>query len=143
LAVCALLVFAAGVVVYLLERDPNQVWLLPHAVTWPNGKGWMPALLRDSLPSFAHAFALSIATALVWARSRSQALACCGLWWLLDSVIEVAQHASLQRWAASHAFFYWPKGTFDVGDLVALALGAIAAAGVMWMSGFFTRGAVR
>jgi hypothetical protein len=131
-----------GALVYLFERSPESYafgvivrdyfgFLRPHRL--------LSGVLADNLPSFTHAFAFSLMTAGLLGPRRKGNLLICLLWFLIDTVFEIGQglkHVSLATipdWVDVHALpmanlqEYFRCGTFDIRDIVAGLLGAMAA----------------
>ena len=140
LELAALSLLAIGVLVYVLDRPAESVYLLPAG--WSLAKGgesWFGGL-GGQLPEFVHVYAFGLLTAAALATSRRLALLCCAAWWLVDSLFEVGQHAAispaiaaaLPAWLEGIPFVentgpYFIHGTFDPLDLAAIAIGAVAA----------------
>jgi hypothetical protein len=127
LAGCAAL--ALGVSVYLIDRSAAHRWF--GAVG-----GW--------LPSFAHAFAFSLFSAALLSPRPDWQYGACGFWLAVNAVFEVGQHPQVrepladalrrsvgQGPLARSVENYFLRGTFDIGDLVAAALGAAMAAATL------------
>jgi hypothetical protein len=137
----ALIALFVGALVYALDRDPSQVWLMPAAWSLPQWRGWLPRAITDSLPSLVHVFAFSVLTALVLAKNRRQAAWVVCAWLLLDVAFEVAQIKAVHAFIVSHPWLkHWPVGDFDLFDLLALLLGAVAAWVTVQHSVWFSRG---
>jgi len=129
----------AGIMVYVLARDPGSVHFLPRSLQL----GLLPHSLHDltgQLPTFAHVVAFSLVT--VWALNctKMQALAACAGWMLIEMACELGQIPTLGAWLAprvphwfSHVWLLdgtaslFLHGTFDPWDMAAAALGAAAA----------------
>lgn len=140
-AAVALAAFTAGVLVYMVDRPPRTAYLLPAAWTLPAGASLF-GVLGGSLPSFAHALAFSVGTALLpgWRRPG----AACLLWGGIDAALELGQLPAVARVVvpALPAWFeQWPvldhlgssllQGRFDPWDLVAVATGCAVAYGLL------------
>lgn len=140
-AAVALAAFTAGVLVYMVDRPPHTAWLLPAAWTLPAGVSLF-GVLGGSLPSFAHALAFSVGTALLpgWRRPG----AACLLWGGIDAALELGQLPAVARAVAPALpawFGHWPvldhlgpsllQGRFDAWDLAAVAAGCAAAYGLL------------
>lgn len=138
LAAVALLVFLTGVLVYATDRGPHTAWLLPEFLRAPPGRGPLFGALGRWLPSFAHAFAFSIWTALLPGSRR--AVVACLVWAVVDGAFEFAQLPVLARPIAraltaggtdshllDHLAVAFAAGTFDTDDLVSIAAGCAAA----------------
>lgn len=139
-AIGVTLAFAAlivGSLVYVLDRPPDSTAFfgsLGHSFPGFFGS------IGQSLPSFAHAFSFSVLTVLLLGGGkRAGALACLG-WFAVECVFEAGQHSSLAdglfgrlpEWIQALPFTdrfanYFLMGTFDIGDLLAAAFGAVAA----------------
>ena len=114
LALLAAAAFALGLWVYGVDR------------AWAH---LLPSVVSGSAPSFLHALAFTLATALCLARSRVQVLGIALGWAALDGLIECAQHPSVHaalQTALPGAAARW-GGTFDPLDLGAALLGALLA----------------
>lgn len=138
----AALALATGLLVYLGDRLPGRAALIP-AVDMLTGGGWFGAI-GAWLPSFVHPFAFGLLTAAVLRDRRRFALGACATWGAVNMAFEVAQHARLkQAWVeVLHGPLaqvpglravanYGLRGTFDVGDLLAVVLGTLAAVAVL------------
>ena len=134
--------FAVGVLVYAADRNPAQTMLFPTIAALHTGQFF--GVLGPWLPSFVHPFAFSLLTAAALQRSVSPAYGACAAWWAVNIAFEVGQHPqisggltdSLQRafghtWLTRALSNYFVRGSFDVGDVLAVTAGALAAAGVL------------
>ena len=135
---------ALGMLVYATDRDAAHALLFPAVAAL--GSGPVFGAVGLWLPSFVHPFAFSLFTAAALPRSPSPAYGACAAWWLVNVAFEVAQHAQISVGLASslQGFFgknwltravsnYWLRGSFNVGDLVAVTAGALAAAVVLFL----------
>ena len=137
----AVLLLAAGAAVYLLDRTPGTAMLLPAA--WQRGgvgEGAAAAFFGDIggwLPSFVHAFAFSLFTALLLPHRTGPAAAACGGWAAVDTLAEIGQHAAIAPAlaAALEQSFgagtlvdalgrYFVRGSFNLADVEAGLVGA-------------------
>jgi len=118
---------SAGVLVYLTDRHGTRT-------------GPVFGSIGQWLPSGVHALAFSLFTAAALGRGAARRRGACAAWCTINLAFEVGQHAAFKpHWAAAlHAAAGdWPvagpvlryllAGTFDVGDLLAIVLGALAA----------------
>ena len=142
LVAIALGVLLLGTMVYVSDRAPSSAALVPRFVR-VNSAPWF-GVVGQWLPSLAHAFSFSLLSAAALPRRFTPMCLACATWGLVDTAFELGQHPAL-RDAAAHASesllghgrigsgvaAYFIRGTFDPGDLVAAALGAAAAAGLM------------
>ena len=116
-AACSAL--ATGVFVYVADRVSA-----PPALIAPFVLGSVGPLFGAAgqwLPSFVHPFAFALLTAAARPRDASPAYVACLAWWAVNVIFESGQHPK----------FGFLRGTFDVGDLLAATLGALAAAAVI------------
>ena len=141
-ALCGGLALGVGALVYWTDRDPNKASLIP-AVAMLAGLHLF-GTLGGWLPSFVHPLAFSLfSAALMATRARSE-YGACAFWFALNAAFEIGQHPQVRRPLADalrHGFGegpvarafenYFQRGTFDLGDLVAAALGAALAAAVL------------
>lgn len=129
----ASLVFGLGGVVYFWDRAAGTTLLLPVTFGHRVGEAMVFGALGGALPSFAHAFAFSLLTAVLLGHNRRARWLGCGGWWLVDVLFELGQHAALKERLATLLpgviGNYLARGTFDLFDLLAMTLGVITAAG--------------
>jgi len=130
---------AFGTLVYLTDRPPG-VTALPDSL---NLYGLTPTLFGSAgqnLPGFAHVFAFSLLTAALLGTGRYVALGASGTWFFIDFVFEIGQHPTIASWLSrliptwfdnipilGRTKGYFLYGTFDLLDLIFIALGALAA----------------
>lgn len=139
-----LLMLALGVAVYVLDRPDGTAMLLPRSwVMHAPGQSWFGAI-GGSLPSFVHAFAFSLFTALVLPRTWRHGALACGGWALCETLFELGQHPQVSPWLVQqlHAMAGWPgmealrryfkQGSFSTSDVVAGLAGAALAFGALW-----------
>lgn len=136
LAASAATVF--GALIYLVDRQPNSPITIFRRFTPTELQ--LFGLFGYSLPSFFHVYiftSLSFAVFYPWRVMRFPVI----LFWLfVDSLFEIGQHESVSLIIVSRfpAWFtgqpaynrtssYFVNGTFDPMDLLAIALGSIAA----------------
>ena len=142
IGLAALLIAA---LVYVVDRAPDETYFIYSTSanislynTLPNIFGPM----GNSLPAFIHVFAFALITAGVISRGKRDWLIICLSWFLVDAAFEFGQKYSV--WTVKYipglfagipvlentkAFFL--RGTFDVHDFVAMAMGAITAYAVL------------
>ena len=141
----ASLTLAVGVLLYLTDRTASSSMLLPNIGA--HAKLHAFGTLGQWLPSFVHAFAFSLLSAAALYPRASPAYAVCVAWGSLNVLFEIGQHPLVsarladalrdcEGWLpfAQALSNYFVRGTFDPGDLVAAALGAMAAAAVLFLS---------
>jgi len=138
-ALCGGLALAVGVLAYWTDRDPGRASLVP-GVAMLAGLHLFGAL-GGWLPSFVHPLAFSLFSAAFLAKRPRAEYGACAFWFAVNAAFEVGQHPQVRRPLADavrHGFAegpvarafenYFQRGTFDLGDLVAAALGAALAA---------------
>jgi hypothetical protein len=142
LGVAALL---AGALVYVVDRAPNETYFVYSTAVNISLHNTLPNIfgpIGNSLPTFIHVLAFALITAGVISCGRRGWLTICLGWFLVDAAFEIGQKYS--AWTANHipgsfsgipilentkTFFL--RGTFDVHDFVAMAIGAITAYAVL------------
>ena len=135
---------ALGLLVYLTDRDALHAALIPAVPALAGGN--LFGAFGQWLPSFAHPFAFSLFTAAAHRSSASPAYWACAMWCAVNVAFEAAQYPGTslaiaeslegglgRSWLTYSLSNYVLRGTFDVGDLVAAALGALAAAGTLYV----------
>jgi hypothetical protein len=138
-----LAVLGLGVLVYIIDRPPGLT-ALPESLTLFQPTVTFFGALGQSLPAFAHVFAFSLLTAALLGGGRRTAMTICTSWFLVDAAFELGQHPTIATKLASltPSWFeaipilhrtndFFLSGTFDAFDLLAMALGALAAYAVM------------
>lgn len=134
-----------GALVYATDRDPAHATLFPKLLALHTGP--MFGVLGPWLPSFVHPFAFSLFTAAAQRPSASPAYGACAAWWAVNIAFEAGQHAQIsgrlaetlqlvfgQTWLTRTLSNYFLRGSFDVGDIVAVTAGALAAAAVLYLA---------
>ncbi len=137
----ALLALLAGLLLYLLTREPATVTLfrLIPLPTWPGEHPY--CWLCGVMPSLLHVYAFILLSALVLQpQSRKQVIALCLFWGGIESLFELGQldavavllQHTLPSDIESNALLsvtqdYFLSGTFDPLDLVFVGLGTLAA----------------
>jgi hypothetical protein len=139
-ALAALVVLAVGMAVYLLDRQPDDVYLMAPWMASSEGSGLSFGALGLFLPTFTHVYCFILLTAACVAPTRVQAIWISVLWFVVDSLFELAQMDAIAGAIANHlpTWFesvpllnntaaYFLAGTCDVIDLASIAMGAVAA----------------
>ena len=139
----AVVALSLGVFVYLLDRQPENVYFIPqwlaNAVTGDSFLG----TLGNFVPTFVHVYAFILLTmAIIFPvqQFRHYLVPVCMFWFLVDSIFEIAQLDAIAKFIARntpHWFDgipflentanYFLAGTFDVLDIVSIGVGALAA----------------
>lgn len=138
--VIATLALSAGLLVYLLDRQPEHVYFLSHGLTAAHAPHALFGVAGNHLPAFLHVYAFILLTAAVTGSSNAQLIRIGAAWFVIASLFEFGQHpvvspliaASLPAWFAhatvlDNTAAYFLHGTFDPLDLLFIALGALAA----------------
>jgi hypothetical protein len=122
LATTGALAIALGLAVYALSR-PVRIPLVPPALHLAHARH--DSALFGSLPSALHAFAMPLLT-LACLRNfrRWHVLAACASWSAVDVLFELAQRSSSP---------FFPGGTFDPLDVLAIIIGAALAYAVAFV----------
>jgi len=131
-----------GMLVYLADRPASHALLMPQ-LGLPAGHRWF-GMAGLWLPSFVHPLAFSLCSGSLLVPRPRWVFGACGFWFAVNAAFELGQHpqvrgplaAALQQGFGQSAAVralqnYFLRGTFDMGDLVAAALGALLAAGVL------------
>jgi hypothetical protein len=134
-----------GSLVYLIDRAPGETYFVYSTGVNISLHNILPGVfgpLGHSLPAFIHVFAFALITAGIISCGRRGWLIICLSWFLIDSAFEFGQKFS--TWTVNfipRSFESIPilentkglflRGTFDVYDLVAMAIGAITAYAVL------------
>ena len=135
------LALSIGSFVYLVDRAPHQtyfVYSLGLNISLHNVLPNLFSPLGDVLPAFIHVFAFALITAGLLSSGKKGYLIICLSWFLIDTVFEFGQKYSDWPLKLILDFFesipilenaksFFLRGTFDVYDLVAMALGVVAA----------------
>ncbi len=142
LLVIGCLSLAAGVLVYLSDRSASHALWVP-AVASLSGRHLFGAI-GQWLPSFVHPLAFSLFSAALLVPRPGWRYGACAFWFVVNGAFEIGQHPQVRepladalRQVLGHGQVarvienYFLRGTFDVGDLVAAALGAAVAAGIL------------
>jgi hypothetical protein len=129
-----------GVLVYVLDRQPEFTYFLPDWLSPESQINGLFGSIGYYLPTFIHVYAFILLTVVVAVPSITKLIPVCLAWFTLDSLFEVAQLNTIAQWIGSHTptWFngipflentadYFLMGTFDVIDLLSIAIGTLAA----------------
>lgn len=135
---------ALGLLVYLTDRGGAHASLMPAIPA--AGEHHLFGVLGQWLPSFVHTFAFGLFTAAMVPAVSALRVGACAAWCAVNVVFELGQHPQISRPLASALraalgpgpvtrllAHYFQRGTFDVGDIVATILGALAATAVLFL----------
>lgn len=144
LVLLAALALSLGLLVYVLDRAPGSAYLLPRMLQFGGATWTIFGAIGGCLPSFFHTFAFSLLTSLALGSTRRALYFGCGSWWVIGTLFEIGQHPAIRgpltatfpdwfnHWPLfDHLAGYFLHGTFDPFDLLATAVGAIAAGFVL------------
>ena len=130
-----------GSLVYLVDRSPDRTYFIYISGlnislynTLPNVFG----AIGNSLPAFIHVFAFILITAGLMSCQKRGWLIICLSWFFVDFAFELGQKFNewalklIPTWFSGMPFLentenYFLRGTFDIIDLVAVALGTVIA----------------
>jgi len=140
ISIIAIITLCIGVLVYVLDRQVESVYFLTEWLSLNNKPIDFFGSVGNYLPTFIHVYAFILLTVAVAAPSVINSVFACIAWFTIDSLFEVGQIDSIAQWILLHTpdWFsgipflenttdYFLSGTFDVLDLVSIAIGAIAA----------------
>lgn len=138
-AVLALLCLLVGILVYVLDRNPQSTYFLPEALSLAKGEGFVFGPLGNQLPDFLHLYAFILLSCALLQPRRAAILGITLVWLLIEVGFELGQHPAAAVYIASviPAWFshipvlentaaYFAHGHFDPLDLIAMLLAAIA-----------------
>jgi DNA-binding beta-propeller fold protein YncE len=138
--VIATVALSVGMVVYLLDRQPEHVYFLSHGLTAAHAPHALFGVAGNYLPAFLHVYAFMLLTVAAAGSANAQLIRIGAAWFVVASLFEFGQHpavspliaASLPAWFAhipvlDNTAAYFLKGTFDPLDLLSSALGTLAA----------------
>lgn len=133
---------ALGLLIYLGDRQASHALLIPTLPALAGSQ--LFGVLGQWLPSFVHTFAFSLFTAAALAPGSTPRYGACVAWCAVNIAFELGQHPQISARLAEalHGSFgdapaaralarYFVRGTFDVGDIAAAIVGALAAAALM------------
>lgn len=130
-----------GLLVYLTDRPPDATYFLVRLGVTNSLYDFVPPLfgpLGWNLPAFLHVFSLVLVTGGILACRKTGSLVVSLSWLVTEWAFEVGQKfpawadALVPRWFDSIPVLettrnYFRVGTFDPLDMVAVAVGAVAA----------------
>ena len=129
-----------GGLVYVLDRPSDQTYFINNLinVSFHEATPKIFGALGNSLPAFVHVFSFILITAGVLSCQKRGWVVICVSWLCLDLAFEFGQKFKavplkvIPGWFSGIPFLentkaYFFRGTFDVLDLVAIALGTLAA----------------
>ena len=138
-----------GSLVYVIDRSPEQVYFTRffgiHVNLFDVGTPLLGSLgLR--LPAFFHVLSFSLITGSFFKSGKGRYLMICLFWLLVNTCFELGQKYKALAVKLTPDFFetipflentrtYFLNGTFDVYDMVAFFLGALAAYGLLQVTG--------
>jgi len=130
-----------GSLVYLIDRPPDQtyfVYISRINISLHNTIPNLFGILGNTLPDFLHVFSFILITAGLFSCKRRGYLIICLSWFFVDSAFELCQKYNslplsiIPDWFEGIPFLentrnYFQRGTFDMADLVAIAVGTTVA----------------
>ena len=133
--------FLIGVLVYITDRSPESTYFVKNTCmrlsffnTFPNLFG----PVGNNLPGFIHVFSFVLITSGLLNCGKKGSFIVCLFWTGVNILFEIGQGCSswfvkfVPDWFSSIPFLentqnYFIKGTFDIIDIVAILVGAVAA----------------
>lgn len=134
--IAALAALSLGLMVYLLIRDPEQVYFLSYFAPFQQSSSSETGIISDFLPSLFHSYAFILLTVAVLSASTAQTRSVCLFWFFLECGFEIGQHDAIAVHISSYIgnihFLnvfseYFVNGTFDLLDIAAIAAGTCLA----------------
>ena len=130
-----------GALVYLVDRPPDQTYFVFASPIKLSLRQILPnlfGLIGNFLPDFIHVFSFILITAGITSFGKKGYVSICLGWLIIDCAFELGQKYStiplkiIPDWFDSIPFLenaknYFLKGTFDIVDVTAISLGALAA----------------
>lgn len=145
LVAAASLALIVGLAVYIADRSLGTSVRIPGLRTGLQGGASLFGSWGQWLPSLTHPFAFSLFTAAALPLTLRYGLAACAAWGATDIALELAQHSLLRgqtmclleysqdsSWLVSKFVHYACRGTFDMNDVFADAVGALVAASIIY-----------
>ena len=136
----ALSALAMGILVYLMDRQPESVYFFPHWLSSPTHTGLFFGAVGNYLPTFIHVYVFIILTVVVMAPKAGRMEYICVFWLVVDSLFELGQISIISQWIAAitpdwfsgipvleNTAAYFTSGTFDYLDIFSIVIGTIAA----------------
>lgn len=136
----ATLALTIGLLVYLLDRQPQHTYFLSHVFTPDRAPYALFGVAGNYLPAFLHVYAFVLLTVAIAGSANAQLVRIGAAWFIIATLFEFGQHPALSPFlaAALPAWFayvpvldnsasYFLNGTFDVLDILSIALGTVAA----------------
>jgi len=135
----ALVALFIGGFIYLIDRPPGSIYLLPVREM---PISWQINLLgsEDYLPSFFHVYSFILLTSVCLLSTNSQLIIICLFWFVIDSLFEIAQIEYIAQQIAlsignqfdgfpilENIVPYFVNGIFDLADIYSITLGTLAA----------------
>ena len=130
-----------GILVYLIDRSPNQTYFVHKSFVNISLHNILPNLfgfIGNSLPSFVHVFSFILITAGLLNCQKRGYIIICSFWFLTDFIFELGQKFNslflkiIPSWFESilllentKSYFFY--GTFDFIDLFAITTGTVIA----------------
>lgn len=129
-----------GGVVYIIDRPPERIYFLHETFSlYVHGQHHF-GVIGNSLPTFAHVFALILITAGLLSVRKRNLIYVSVSWFVIDLAFEIGQHPVaatrilpiIPDWFRQIPLLenvpsYFIHGTFDILDVVSIILGAVAA----------------
>ena len=134
--IAAIAALSLGLMVYLMIRDPQQVYFLSYFAPLQQSDSSRPGIVSDFLPSLFHSYAFILLTVATLSASTAQTRSVCLFWVIIECSFEIGQHDAIaehiSKYTGTMRFLdvfseYFINGTFDLLDIAAIAAGACLA----------------
>jgi DNA-binding beta-propeller fold protein YncE len=136
----AAVALSVGLLVYLLDRQPEHTYFLSHGLNLGDTPYWWFGVAGNHLPAFLHVYAFMLLTVAVTDSSDSRLIRIGTAWFVIASLFEFGQHSSISPLIAAslpagfahipvldNTAAYFLRGAFDPLDFLAIVLGTVAA----------------
>ncbi|MDB4444485.1 hypothetical protein N9174_04025 [bacterium] len=137
-----------GLLVYLFDRPSDHTYFVYTLFPQKSPNDFLLNLfgpIGRSLPSLLHVFSFTLITTGLMSCQKRGCLIIGLVWLFIDCLFEVGQKLGMQISQFVPDFFsgipilentksFFLRGTFDVYDLVAITIGAIAAQSLFWIT---------
>ena len=91
----AVVALSIGLLVYLLDRQPEHVYFLSHGLIVVDAPYALFGVAGNHLPAFLHVYAFMLLTAAVAGSANAQLIRTGAAWFAISSLFELGQHPAL------------------------------------------------
>ena len=139
-SVTAVMALSIGVLVYLLDRQPEHIYFIPDVLAIPHSSYDVFGYIGNQLPTFVHVYAFTLLTVAIIGSGPYLTPTVCAAWTVIDCLFEIGQQTQVAQWLSSFipewfqglpflevTSSYFTSGTYDVLDIISILLGAFTA----------------